>query len=227
MKLKYFLIVFLLFLLSCHSQKNNFLGEAMIELHINEDEILLHNNFDLAKNEKVKLSFEFINKSEFDYMIVMDTARFFKYMDYKISDFTEIQNNDKDKQLFQLGYKVSYKKRLIDTGFDCPENYFNHLPPLLEVIKNNSFVIPKKGKIVFTKTITLPILSTTENKEEIKMFFLGDSMENLDFSIFLYQNKKLVQQNMSKEYEKEMFKNKIYLYDGIITSNKVPIKLIK
>ncbi|MBP7174158.1 MAG: hypothetical protein KBA33_08860 [Cloacibacterium sp.] len=213
----------LLILISCKINPQQQVGNdlkieiqnSIIEIDIKKPDV---------EEQIFNLKYRIYNNSEENYAIIIDTTKVFSYSsNFDISNYLQDKNPNRLKQIFQPGIKL----KKINIEFDYTDNYFNQLPSLNETIKNYLIVIKPKSYVEYNLRLVYPYTVNNGLGESFSILTYIPKEKSGSLEIFLYQNNKIITDNIDDKLLKELNAKKIKFYNGILSSNEVPLILKK
>lgn len=204
-----------------------------LQIKINSKTISFFKNH-LEKNlqkekicKDILLDYSIINKSNINYAIVIDRS---KFLIYESNNFEKYLNPNLDilrKQMFQPAILIKSDNEITNTGYSDEGYYFKNLNNINNIINNNIIIVKANSEYRVKAKISLPINNNNiSNGIYSQQIFVGISLEGKSeglLSIILKQDSLVIKNNLKQKFKKIFKKNKILLYDGIISSNEIPV----
>lgn len=163
-------------------------------------------------NENRNLSINRINFSLYsDYKVLGGSAEAPFYSPYLNPNLYEISRENLDT-LFYKDTKNKYKINNFSTSYNV--NYIN---------KNNFVIYPNETKY-FTTIINLPLRNY--EYDYISWYTLVEKNKTYQAGLTLYNVAKQIKKYLTPDLKKEIEQNGYTIFDGIIQSNKIPVKML-
>lgn len=225
---KIFILIFYMFNFSLQSQNINKLEIKILtnEFNIQKD------NFEknLLKQDILKdliLEYLLVNNSDSIYAVLIDKSKFLVYETTDVKKYFKAKEFPLKNQIFSPAIIIkNMNSEITETGFSIQGDYFNSLPNY-KSIDNYLIILKPHSDIKVTTHISLPILNNILNNGVFSsQYFIEISLDGMEkgiFSMILNQDEEIIKGLLSKKLKRKFKRQNIYIYNGEIKSNDIPI----